>query len=293
MKFVWSALRDVFIIGLCASLSCGQYTCCFYEVDISSTSYPNFNSLNNLQLVGATTSQNGNLILTPNNYWQNGGVWNSIEGPYGFGFTTSFTFSFSNIANNQFGGADGIAFVIQNNSPSALGNSGGGIGYDGIASSIAIEFDTYLNTEAGDLDGNHISVHTRGVQTNSYYEQYSLGQLWNVTPPLKSSTPLQATIQYTSESINQKGLLQVFYEDMKPLSVSVNLDSLLNLSNGTVWLGFTSSTGGGFETTTLYNWNFEALLPATVCTEYFDCPQFPNSTIIGSQSVKHCDDCFD
>ena len=38
--------------------------------------------------------------------------------------------------------ADGITFAIQNSSPTAAGEPGGGIGYGGIADSLVVEFDT-------------------------------------------------------------------------------------------------------------------------------------------------------
>ncbi len=45
---------------------------------------------------------------------------------------------------NSDAGADGIAFVLQNQSLNA-GSSGGGLGYAGITPSFAVEFDTYNN----------------------------------------------------------------------------------------------------------------------------------------------------
>ncbi len=58
-------------------------------------------------------------------------------------FTTTFTFQLSNPA------ADGITFTIQNNSPTALGESGGNLGYGGMPNSIAIKFDLYNNAGEG------------------------------------------------------------------------------------------------------------------------------------------------
>src|SRR5262249_21919934 len=66
-------------------------------------------------------------------------------------FTTDFTFQLSNA------GADGITFTIQGNGPTALGPSGGGLGYGpdspggtgGIPNSVALKFDTYSNQGEG------------------------------------------------------------------------------------------------------------------------------------------------
>ncbi|NYC32247.1 hypothetical protein B0H42_004878 [Clostridium saccharobutylicum] len=49
-------------------------------------------------------------------------------------------------------GADGIVFVINNNT-NGLGTEGAGIGYQGITNSIGIEFDTYDNGNyVGEMD---------------------------------------------------------------------------------------------------------------------------------------------
>src|SRR5262249_10165885 len=44
--------------------------------------------------------------------------------------------------------ADGFAFVLQSNGPTALGSAGAGIGYQGIGNSVAVVFSTFQH--AGD-----------------------------------------------------------------------------------------------------------------------------------------------
>jgi hypothetical protein len=43
----------------------------------------------------------------------------------------------------------------------ALGAGGAGLGYTGIANSLAVEFDTYFNSELLEPYENHIAVHSR------------------------------------------------------------------------------------------------------------------------------------
>lgn len=89
-------------------------------------------------------------------------------------FTTTFFFHVGAVGGNNRGcgdldnmfshcqayGGDGFAFVIQTEKEDALGESGMGLGFEGIQNSLAIEFDTYNNFENSDPYINHISVHT-------------------------------------------------------------------------------------------------------------------------------------
>src|SRR5262249_25744639 len=78
-------------------------------------------------------------------------------------FTTTFTFrQHDGTAPNM---ADGMTFIIQSNSPTALGPSGGGLGYGpdtpggagGIPHSIAVKFDLFSNQgEGNDSTGLYI-----------------------------------------------------------------------------------------------------------------------------------------
>ncbi len=58
-------------------------------------------------------------------------------------------------------GADGIVFILAATN-TALGGGGGGIGYQGITPSIAIEYDDYFNGEFGDPASDHMAVISMG-----------------------------------------------------------------------------------------------------------------------------------
>jgi Bacterial lectin len=88
------------------------------------------------------------------------------------GFSTTFKFQLSGSNTPSFGPADGFAFVIQNGCFSE-GNcginaldptAGATLGYDGLTSSLAVEFDTFC--DAGDSDlCNSISTVNNGTST--------------------------------------------------------------------------------------------------------------------------------
>jgi fibro-slime domain-containing protein/uncharacterized repeat protein (TIGR01451 family) len=61
------------------------------------------------------------------------------------------------------GGADGIAYVLQNRSTSAVGAGGGYLAFEGITPSIAVEVDAYHNPEwDGPVDQDHIAIDLQG-----------------------------------------------------------------------------------------------------------------------------------
>lgn len=88
---------------------------------------------------------------------QAGSVWNSNQ----IDLTDPFDFTFDIFLGFSDAGADGIAFLLQQESTSA-GTSGGGMGYETISPSIAIEFDTWQNTGYSDPPYDHIAIQASG-----------------------------------------------------------------------------------------------------------------------------------
>lgn len=60
---------------------------------------------------------------------------------------------------------DGMAFVVSGDKANALGAGGSGLGYDGIAPSLVVEFDIFDNPEANDPGGNHVAIMRNGDST--------------------------------------------------------------------------------------------------------------------------------
>ena len=74
-------------------------------------------------------------------------------------FVASFTYQDTTVGG---GGADGVAFVLQNDpaGTAALGNTGGGLGYARIVNSVALLLDIYTGNSQG---GTGIAIGTNGV----------------------------------------------------------------------------------------------------------------------------------
>lgn len=210
--------------------------------DGASIIFPDFGSIDGLTFLGSAQQYEDRLRLTPNATNQRGACWWLQQVPIEPAFQTTFTFQINP------DGADGFAFVIQNNGTSALGIAGGGMGYSDIPASVAIEFDGWANgTEPND---NHISVQTRGLNPNSYDHLYSRG-FRSDHPPFSNNTVHTVTVDY------QEQVLEIVLDNDvdKKLSVPIDLDTELGLQDGLAWVGFTAGTGSSGETHDILSWS--------------------------------------
>ncbi|MGH9501341.1 MAG: L-type lectin-domain containing protein [Terriglobales bacterium] len=246
-------------------------------------------------------SQNGNsaffpqegptvLRLTPDQGSQDGSAWFSTQQAVQGGFSTTFQFRFTQSGDTHTP-ADGIAFVIQSSSTTALGAGGGSIGYadgggtcptvdgsapcdvgGGIRNSLAIEFDTYNNgTATGDPNNNHIAVQSCGIgQTNSpahttindyNFPNCLIGSVASLqTPIMSDQNPHTAVISYTPPTCTGQGcsgVLTVILDGSTVLTTQLTLENYLSLATGgKAWVGFTSATGAAFENHDILSWTF-------------------------------------
>lgn len=213
-------------------------------------SFPTFPNTTGLNMVGNAAVTGGLLRLTSNANAQVGASWASVQQNVGGGFRCTFTFR---ITQPTGGGADGFAFVIQNSGPAAIGGDGCALGYSGMASSLAVEFDTYQGNcgDGGGLDpnNNHVSIHTRGTLPNSAGESASIG-INSTLPNFRDGNVHTVMIDYVP------GEIIVYVDDMTTpvIDTGVNLATTLALTNGRAWVGFTGSTGGATERHDILSW---------------------------------------
>lgn len=171
-KVLQIALSCASVVLWLASASAQQVR--FFPDFNPATSPTSFLQLNHAQLVPSGNSTV--LQLTPGYsgtgaiHNDPGSAWFKIPQPLDAGFTVWFQFQIRTAAcvpNTNCNPGDGLAFVAQNAStgPSSLGASGGGLGYTGIANSVAIEFDT--RQQAWDPTSNHVAVQGCGTAINS------------------------------------------------------------------------------------------------------------------------------
>jgi hypothetical protein len=209
-----------------------------------------------LSLVGdASITVDNRLRLTPAVGGQEGAAWYTAAMQFvGLSFETSFQFQMTENFDPP-GGSDGLVFIIQNHAPTYLAGGGGTLGYDLLPNSLAIEFDTFQNSEVNDPSPSHISIHTNGTGLNGWSESLSLGSYSTMPALLDDAAIHTVTISYSP------GTLAVYLDDMvtPKLTVAVDVAELLNLDAGTAWVGFTATTGGGWQNHDVLNWTYTVL----------------------------------
>jgi len=211
--------------------------------------------------------------LTTNSASQNGCAWDVNST---LDFTSDFSFDFTvNLGAND-AGADGMAFVIQNDPAGtcACGSNGNGFAAAGISNSLIIEIDTYLNSEdrddgalmtaegvmcAGGVEPDHLDIWLNGVINpggacpNSGYPALrdivsaqplmNGASLYNIENGLDHILRISwdsSTNTFTASILNTA--LSINYGSVS--ISSPDFDPMTIFGTTTPFFGFTASTGG-------------------------------------------------
>ncbi len=261
------------------------------------------------------------LRLTPNSTFTSSSAWFNTPQPVGASFSTTFTFQLSNTTTPL--PADGIAFVIQNSAAGtgALdadnnGTDGCSLGFGdapdgtctghngGIPNSIAIEFDTYQNPDIGDPSANHVAIQSCGTGANSVENgACRLADNSNLPITLADGQVHTAIVSYVLQARasqtacianNVPGpCLDVILDgtDLFPAGVSVNLSTLLSLTSGNAYVGFTGATGGATDIQDIQSWTFtpqaqtQTLQPGTPATFPFQNNAYSYQATLNNEST--------
>ncbi len=239
--------------------------------DETELNYPNFMTIGGLKLAGTAKQPDSSIMLTPRRPLTAGAMWNKNLVPVSQGFSTTFTFKIERGTNSgtiedSYPGADGLAFVIQNSDSMALGADGGGIGYENIKNSIAIEIDLFNNDDdqfisKQDPNGNHIAIQSLGADKNSaeHTEEALIGLSKKIPLIRSDGTVYHVKIVYNYDP----GVMNVFLDNTGAFSLSslvvdsLYIGELLNLKfDEGAYVGFTAATGSAFQEHHLLSWHF-------------------------------------
>jgi hypothetical protein len=141
-----------------------------------------------------------------------------------------------------------MTFTIQGDNIWALGDPGGGLGYQGIANSVAVKFDLYSNAGEGN---DSTGLYTGGAAptvpavdlSSTRIQPAQRGHRW---PRNWSMTGPHLTMTLT-DTVTNGTVTEVF---------PVNIPSIVGGS--TAYVGFTGSTGSLTATQNVLSWTYSA-----------------------------------
>ncbi len=177
--------------------------------------------------------------ITANNEWELGAVWFNEQ----LDLTEPFTINVDvNLGSADATGADGIVFVMQSVGPLAIGDAGGGLGFEGFNPSFGVEIDTWQNVDVGDPASDHVAFHRDGIN-------------WHNAPYFNLAGPVPARADGANIEDGQDHRFKLVWDPAVPsvefyfdctlrLSLEVDLVTEIFSGNADVWWGFTGSTGG-------------------------------------------------
>jgi len=241
-------------------LVCGFILAIIVAGVIGDFSFSTFSDSDNteLQYVSDAKITGNNLTITTAFPSKVGAAWyvGDVFAPVGEyvlpGFKTEFTFVIDDITAT---GGDGIAFVVQSDSPYIQGTIGAGIGYgdyqnkqQGIPESVAVEFDTVNDSAMNDPNDNHCGVHSVADSPNSSNENAVILGMVNTTIPQLQQAGFEHSCTITYDA-NTTSLVVELDGEVVLSSTSFNLTDYVPVdpTDGTCFVGFTAST-----TTTAY-----------------------------------------
>ena len=218
--------------------------------------------LSSLKLLGDAHLTNGTVRLTRDLAVPNSGAGKVLYSkPVRFrqpdshvpaSFSTFFSFSVINLNPSSIGG--GLTFLISPDDE-VVGEAGGFLGLvdpKGLSSGfVAVEFDTLMDVEFKDINGNHV-----GLDLNSMVSS-QVSDLGAVGVDLKSGDLVNAWVDYDGST--QLFDISVSYSNLKPKEPLLSFDlDLGQYVNDFMFVGFSGSTQGSTEIHSIEWWSFSS-----------------------------------
>jgi gliding motility-associated-like protein len=193
----------------------------------------------NPSLIGNAAAQGNDCYqITPNLNGQSGAIWS----PDRINMLGDFIIEFRIfLGTNDVNGADGLTFVLKNNPTPIIGNLGGGMGYEGIPNSFAVEFDTWQNVSIGDPTFDHIAMVSAG-QNNHNLAQNLAGPIVASATSNNVEDGQEHDVRIEWNATTQT--MSVYFDCSLRLSYTGDLISQVFGGSVFTYFGFTGSTGG-------------------------------------------------
>ncbi|RLM97955.1 hypothetical protein C2845_PM06G08330 [Panicum miliaceum] len=215
-------------------------------------------TLGSLKLLGDAHLKNGTIRLSRDLPVPTSGSGRALYAsavPVRAGFSTQFAFTVATLNPSSVGG--GLAFVVAADD-SSLGDAGPYIGVATGTDAAAVEFDTLMDVQFGDVNGNHV-----GLDLGSMVSA-AVADLDEAGVELTSGRTVNAWIDYRPDKA-KGGILEVSvsYAAKRPmvplLSAPVDLGESVK---DAAFVGFSASTQGSTEVHAIEWWSFSTASPA-------------------------------
>ncbi|XP_078435015.1 concanavalin A-like lectin protein kinase family protein [Wolffia australiana] len=212
-------------------------------------------SLGSLRLLGDAHLSNGSIRLSSELPVPNSGAGRALyAGPVRFrhaasrralSFSTFFSFSVSHLNPSSVGG--GLAFLLAADDR-GLGPAGPFLGLPDGGLFFAVEFDTLMDPQLGDISGNHVGVDLSSVVSAAAAD---------LPVDLKSGDPVYSWVDYDGAAL----LLRVFVSTAatRPADPAVSLPiDLSRFVNDFMFVGFSAATQASTEAHDIHWWTFSS-----------------------------------
>jgi hypothetical protein len=237
--------------------------------------YNGFSDTTNLQLNGAATTAitgDGTVLRVTPALPNQAGSFFSFDKVSTAEFTSVFSFRLTDSGGPVFDfnnepGADGIVFVVQNVANN-VGTFGQGIGYQGIANSVGVEYDTWGNSFNSDPSQSHIGIDVNGSVNHSAAGMGPTANIGDTNvpmtdlpgPELDDGDRWWSWVRYDGTDMDVF-LLRSNSTVEPPLPAAPLLSFPLDLStilggSSEAFVGFTSGTGADWANHDIIYWRY-------------------------------------
>jgi hypothetical protein len=187
---------------------------------------------------GGAAVSGKNLVLTDGNLFESRSAWYTTQVPVDT-FTTDFTFQLTNAV------ADGFTFTLQDVGTSALGEFGAGLGYAGMAKSVAVKFDLYNNSGEG--------ADSTGIFLSGAMPTLPSTDLSSSGINLHSGDVIKAHLAYDGATLTLT-LTDTITNAVVIEEFPVNIPAILGGKTG--YVGFTAGSGGAGALQQIQSWTY-------------------------------------
>ena len=231
-----------------------------FALNLPGAAYAASFSGNDVNLVGIATLPSDNVLLLNNAIGQSGAAWavdpisttNSFSTTFSFDLLNQNTMYYPDPPTDPFEipMADGVAFVLQGTSNTALGGGGADIGAGGINKVVGSAIQTWSNNRLGLFQGDPGDLMSTVI--NSTLPLFDMGDAAEV------SGTENVWYDISSHTLSMTGSVKILSKDgtVKNYSVSDTKNIDLNALYGpTMFAGFTGGTGLSSAQQEITDWN--------------------------------------